>query len=184
MGDDFAFKRPIAYFKFFGKLIRYINNFPERFKMKLQFATPSDYFNAIESNIYHFFLKKKSLIYFLLFHLIHLFIYFSGSQVKFSSLSKDFLPYRHEFLGDWTGFYSNRPLMKYTIRKADSLLRATEILFSFSLLFYQKQFVPEVDQVLFFFFFPFFFRIFIQNFYSKKNFFFLDTFFLKSWLFR
>ena len=38
-----------------------------------------------------------------------------------------FLPYAHEFYADWTGYYSNRPLLKRAIRETESLLRATDM---------------------------------------------------------
>lgn len=90
----------------YKKIIDFININSEIYKAKIRFGTPTNYFTSI--------FKK---------------------DVHYPTLKGDFLNFADLISGTaayWTGFYTSRPQIKILLRRLQSTLRSTEILFSFA----------------------------------------------------
>ncbi|XP_059059906.1 alpha-mannosidase 2-like [Achroia grisella] len=88
-------------------LAEFINANSNIYKATVQFGTPSDYFNNIVA-------KHKN----------------------YPTLKGDFLNFADIHSGSpayWAGFYTSRPLLKVLLRRLQSTLRTTEILFTFTI---------------------------------------------------
>ncbi|SPQ93940.1 Alpha-mannosidase [Plasmodiophora brassicae] len=99
-GDDFKFRNANLQFRNMDQLIDYINDNPERYQMRLQYSTLSDYFGAV-----------------------------AASNAKFATVQGDFFPYADNDDSLWTGYYTTRPFLKRISRTVSAALRAAEIAF-------------------------------------------------------
>lgn len=93
----------------YQKIADFVNANQGIYKATIEFGTPKDYFDTI--------LKKHK---------------------KYPSIKGDFLNYADIDSGSpayWTGYYTSRPFFKIMLRRLESTLRTTEILFSFALSF-------------------------------------------------
>lgn len=93
----------------YQKIADFVNANRGIYKATIEFGTPKDYFSSI--------LKKYK---------------------KIPSVKGDFLNFADVSSGSpayWTGYYTSRPFFKIMLRRLESTLRTTEILFSFALSF-------------------------------------------------
>uniref|UniRef100_A0A1E1WPQ3 Glycoside hydrolase family 38 central domain-containing protein n=1 Tax=Pectinophora gossypiella TaxID=13191 RepID=A0A1E1WPQ3_PECGO len=91
----------------YQKLADYINSNRDIYKASIDFGTPKDYFNTV--------LKKHK---------------------AYPTLRGDFLNFADLNSGKpayWTGYFTSRPLFKILLRRLQSTLRSTEILFAFAI---------------------------------------------------
>ncbi|KAM9426106.1 epididymis-specific alpha-mannosidase isoform 2-T2 [Pholidichthys leucotaenia] len=101
-GCDKQFYNSSVQFSNMDPLMKYINQRSKEFGVTVQYATLSEYFQAIyQSNL--------------------------TWDVRGS---EDFLPYSTEPYKAWTGFYASRNVLKGVARKASSRLHAAEVLFT------------------------------------------------------
>ncbi|XP_060809719.1 alpha-mannosidase 2-like [Amyelois transitella] len=94
-------------FSNYQKILEFINVNSAIYKARLDFGTPKDYFNTILQN-----------------------------YPKIQSLKGDFLNFADVISGRpayWTGYFTSRPLLKILMRRLQSTLRSTEILFTFAM---------------------------------------------------
>ncbi|KAF6724450.1 Epididymis-specific alpha-mannosidase [Oryzias melastigma] len=101
-GCDKQFYNSSVQFRNMDPLMKYINQKSKEFGVTVQYATLSQYFQAV--------------------HQANLTWDVRGSR--------DFLPYSTEPHQAWTGFYASRNVLKGLSRRASSQLRAAEILFT------------------------------------------------------
>ncbi|XP_036407174.1 epididymis-specific alpha-mannosidase [Megalops cyprinoides] len=101
-GCDKQFYNSSVQFKNMDPLLNYINQHSEEFGVTVQYATLSEYFQAIHQSDLSWEVR--------------------GSQ--------DFLPYSTEPFQAWTGFYTSRNVLKGVARRASSRLQAAESLFA------------------------------------------------------
>ncbi|KAJ8390261.1 hypothetical protein AAFF_G00108300 [Aldrovandia affinis] len=101
-GCDKQFYNSSVQFQNMDPLLNYINQHSEEFGVTVQYATLSEYFQAV--------------------HQSNLTWGVRGSQ--------DFLPYSTEPFQAWTGFYTSRNVLKGVARQASSQLYAAESLFT------------------------------------------------------
>uniref|UniRef100_A0A3P9HAP9 Alpha-mannosidase n=1 Tax=Oryzias latipes TaxID=8090 RepID=A0A3P9HAP9_ORYLA len=101
-GCDKQFYNSSVQFRNMDPLMKYINQKSKEFGVTVQYATLSQYFQAV--------------------HQSNLTWDVRGSQ--------DFLPYSTEPYQAWTGFYASRNVLKGLARRASSQLHAAEILFT------------------------------------------------------
>jgi hypothetical protein len=87
----------------------YINAHPERYGMRLEYSTPSRYFDALAE------LQRRN---------VHVWPLYTG----------DFLPYANNEDCYWNGYYSTRPALKADVRQTESLLAAAQTALSLYLL--------------------------------------------------
>ncbi|XP_012551789.3 alpha-mannosidase 2 [Bombyx mori] len=90
----------------YQKLADFVNYNREIYKATIVFGTPKDYFRSI-------------------FKEVHSFPSLQGDFLNFADLSSGSPAY-------WTGFYTTRPYTKILLRRLQSTLRTTEMLFSFA----------------------------------------------------
>lgn len=91
----------------YQKIAEYVNMNREIYKATIEFGTPKDYFKAV--------LEQQASIPSLV-----------GDFLNFADLKSGTPAY-------WTGFFTSRPLFKILLRRMQSTLRSTEILFSFAI---------------------------------------------------
>ncbi|XP_008578874.1 PREDICTED: alpha-mannosidase 2 [Galeopterus variegatus] len=119
LGDDFRYSEHTEWdlqFKNYQQLFDYMNAKPE-FRVKIQFGTLSDYFDALnEADI----TRREN------------------SQLVFPVLSGDFFTYADRDDHYWSGYFTSRPFYKRMDRIIESHLRAAEILYYFALKQAQK----------------------------------------------
>lgn len=101
-GCDKQFYNSSVQFKNMDPLVSYINQNSKAFGVTVQYATVSEYFQAI---------------------------YKSDLEWEVRG-SEDFLPYSTESHQAWTGFYASRNVLKGVARRASSKLHAAEALFA------------------------------------------------------
>ncbi|KAJ8382169.1 hypothetical protein SKAU_G00029470 [Synaphobranchus kaupii] len=101
-GCDKQFFNSSVQFQNMDPLLSYINQHSEEFGVTVQYATLSEYFQAIHQSNVTWGVR--------------------GSQ--------DFLPYSNEPFQAWTGFYASRNVLKGVARQASSKLHAAESLFT------------------------------------------------------
>ncbi|XP_038586701.1 epididymis-specific alpha-mannosidase [Micropterus salmoides] len=101
-GCDKQFYNSSVQFNNMDPLMKYINQNSKEFGVTVQYATLSEYFQAI---------------------------YQSNLEWELRG-SEDFLPYSTEPYQAWTGFYASRNILKGVSRQASSLLHAVETLFT------------------------------------------------------
>ncbi|XP_069025987.1 epididymis-specific alpha-mannosidase isoform X1 [Embiotoca jacksoni] len=101
-GCDKQFYNSSVQFSNMDPLMKYINQNSEEFGVTVQYATLSEYFQAV---------YRSDLVWEV-----------RGSQ--------DFLPYSTEPYQAWTGFYASRNVLKGVARRASSKLHAAETLFA------------------------------------------------------
>ncbi|XP_052768537.1 alpha-mannosidase 2x-like isoform X2 [Mya arenaria] len=108
-GDDFRYATEAdwrAQMSNMQALMDHINN-NTQMAMKIQFGTLRTYFDAVHAEA-------------------------RESRLAFPVLSGDLVPYSDRGDQYWAGFYTSRPFIKYLARRLQSLLRSTEILYTFS----------------------------------------------------
>ncbi|KAM3968386.1 alpha-mannosidase 2 [Aphomia sociella] len=91
----------------YQRIAEFVNKNSDIYKATIQFGTPKDYFTSI-------FDKHK----------------------KYPTLKGDFLNFADINTGTpayWTGFFTSRPLLKVLLKRLQSTLRTTELLFTFTL---------------------------------------------------
>jgi alpha-mannosidase II len=75
--------------------------------VKVQFGTLSDYFSAVAADI-------------------------EQNNIEFPVYNRDFFPYADNEDSYWTGYYTTRPTLKSVSRELTSLLRTSQLFFSFT----------------------------------------------------
>ncbi|XP_008854233.1 alpha-mannosidase 2 [Nannospalax galili] len=116
LGDDFRFSEYTEWdlqCKNYEQLFNYLNSQPH-LKVKIQFGTLSDYFDALDKA------TEKN------------------DQPLFPVLSGDFFTYSDRDDHYWSGYFTSRPFYKRMDRIMESRLRAAEILYYFALKQAQK----------------------------------------------
>nr|XP_051709547.1 alpha-mannosidase 2 isoform X1 [Oryctolagus cuniculus] len=119
LGDDFRFCEYTEWdvqFKNYGQLFKFMNSQPQ-FKVKIQFGTLSDYFDALDKAD-----TTES----------------KNGQSLFPVVSGDFFTYADRDDHYWSGYFTSRPFYKWLDRVMESHLRAAEILYHFALKQAQK----------------------------------------------
>ncbi|XP_062902748.1 epididymis-specific alpha-mannosidase [Mobula hypostoma] len=107
-GCDKQFFNASVQFENMDPLMDYVNQHRDKFGVTVQYATLSDYFQAIHNANLTWDIRK----------------------------SQDFLPYSSEPFQAWTGFYASRNILKGLARRANSFLYACESLFTLYLMKY------------------------------------------------
>ncbi|CAH2103091.1 unnamed protein product [Euphydryas editha] len=109
LGDFFSYEVQTEFdfqYNNYEKIAEFVNNNRDIYKAIIEFGTAKDYFDAILS-----------------------------SQTSFPTLKGDFLNFADISDGSpayWAGFFTSRPQFKILLRRLQSTLRSTEILFSFA----------------------------------------------------
>lgn len=119
LGDDFRFSEYTEWdlqYRNYEQLFNYMNSQPH-LKVKIQFGTLSDYFDALEKAAAA---EKKS------------------GHSLFPVLSGDFFTYADRDDHYWSGYFTSRPFYKRMDRIMESRLRAAEILYYLALKQAQK----------------------------------------------
>lgn len=104
-GDDFKFKNAERQFSNMDRLMEHINANVERYGIKVQYSTLSDYFSGVAASTT-----------------------LARPQVTFPVFEGDFFPYADNEDSYWTGYYVTRPSLKAKSRKLNHIMRACEIL--------------------------------------------------------
>ncbi|XP_055484352.1 alpha-mannosidase 2 [Psammomys obesus] len=120
LGDDFRFNEYTEWdlqYRNYEQLFNYMNSQPH-LKVKIQFGTLSDYFDALEKAAGA--AAKKS------------------GQSLFPILSGDFFTYADRDDHYWSGYFTSRPFYKRMDRIMESRLRTAEILYHLALKQAQK----------------------------------------------
>ncbi|XP_052047863.1 alpha-mannosidase 2 [Apodemus sylvaticus] len=118
LGDDFRFSEYTEWdlqYRNYEQLFSYMNSQPH-LKVKIQFGTLSDYFDALEKAV----AAEK------------------GAQSVFPTLSGDFFTYADRDDHYWSGYFTSRPFYKRMDRIMESRLRTAEILYHLALKQAQK----------------------------------------------
>lgn len=102
---DFRFQNANLQFDNMDKLLDFLNSNHARYNVSIKWSSLSDYFSTIDS-------------------------LYPASYWPVRG-EDDFLPYDDNDESWWTGFYTSRPQLKGTIRKAEAHLRIVDNLFSF-----------------------------------------------------
>ena len=108
LGDDFKYKDIHSTRKMmenYERIFEYVNKNPDRFKIRIRFATLSDYFARVKQSK-----ERKTL----------------------PKYDQDFFTYCDEGTDYWSGYFTTRPYLKKLIRVTNSNLRAANILYSIS----------------------------------------------------
>jgi len=100
-GDDFQYSNANLNFKNIDKMIKYINNHYDKYGANVFYSTPSIFLEAVNS-------------------------YDLDWSVKYD----DFFPYADGDHSYWTGYYTSRPGLKGYERQMNSLLHASERLYT------------------------------------------------------
>ncbi|KAM5299661.1 alpha-mannosidase 2 [Ctenodactylus gundi] len=119
LGDDFRYSDYTEWdlqFRNYEQLFNYMNSQPQ-FKVKIQFGTLSDFFDALDKAEAN---KRKN------------------GQSVFPVLSGDFFTYADRDDHYWSGYFTSRPFYKRMDRILESNIRAAEILYYFALRKAQK----------------------------------------------
>ncbi|CAD8109144.1 unnamed protein product [Paramecium sonneborni] len=88
LGMDFEWSNASSYFQQMDRIIYFVNNNTEKFKMSIQYATPQQYIQILNQQ-----------------------------NITYPNQEEDFFPYSdhpHEY---WSGFYSSRPYFKRYVKK-------------------------------------------------------------------
>ncbi|XP_069782064.1 epididymis-specific alpha-mannosidase isoform X2 [Narcine bancroftii] len=107
-GCDKQFFNASVQFENMDPLMDYVNQHKDEFGVQVQYATLSEYFQAVHNTNLTWDIRRN----------------------------RDFLPYSSEPFQAWTGFYASRNLLKGMARRANSFLYACESLFTLYLLKY------------------------------------------------
>lgn len=91
----------------YQKIVDFVTTNKDIYKATIEFGTAKDYFSSLKDKYKHFHSLK-------------------GDFLNFADISSGSPAY-------WTGFYTSRPFTKILLRRLQSTLRTTEILFSFAL---------------------------------------------------
>lgn len=119
LGDDFRYSEYTEWdlqYRNYEQLFSYMNSQPQ-LKVKIQFGTLSDYFDALEKAG----AKEKK-----------------GGQSLFPVVSGDFFTYADRDDHYWSGYFTSRPFYKRMDRIVESRLRTAEILYYLALKQAQK----------------------------------------------
>ncbi|MBZ3884771.1 Alpha-mannosidase 2 [Sciurus carolinensis] len=122
LGDDFRYTDYGEWnlqFRNYEHLFQYMNSQPD-LRVKIQFGTLSDYFNAVD--------KADAAMR-------------NKGQSMFPVLSGDFFTYADRDDHYWSGYFTSRPFYKRMDRIVESHLRAAEILYYFALRQAQKNMI-------------------------------------------
>ncbi|XP_054707229.1 lysosomal alpha-mannosidase-like [Uloborus diversus] len=96
MGMDFHYRDSLSWFKNLDYLISYVNSLQSvGMKVNMFYSTPSCYLNSLHN-----------------------------SNVTWTTMKTDFMPYaskQHEY---WTGYFTSRPALKLQIRKSNAFFQA------------------------------------------------------------
>ncbi|XP_071953152.1 lysosomal alpha-mannosidase-like [Antedon mediterranea] len=94
MGSDFQYENAIPWFKNMDKLISYVNQKGNEFKINVLYSTPSCYVKSLNE-----------------------------AGKTWPTKSDDFFPYADQPHSYWTGYFSSRPALKYYERVSNNLLQ-------------------------------------------------------------
>lgn len=103
---DFRYQKAYLQFDNMDKIINFINGHQERYNVSIKWSSLSDYFSTVDST-------------------------YPPSHWPVRG-QEDFLPYDDNDESWWVGFYSSRPELKGTIRKAEAELRILDNLFTYT----------------------------------------------------
>ncbi|GAA48315.1 alpha-mannosidase II [Clonorchis sinensis] len=115
LGDDFRYLSEEEWglqMDNYGRLIQHFNSNPE-YRIKVRFATVSDYFNALHQR-----LKTRT-------NEPHL-------ATEMAQLTGDLFTYADRDHDYWSGYFTSRPAEKSLIRHLESELRSAELLYSYT----------------------------------------------------
>ncbi|TGZ74096.1 hypothetical protein CRM22_001130 [Opisthorchis felineus] len=115
LGDDFRYLSEEEWglqLDNYGRLIQHFNSNPD-YRIKLRFATVSDYFNALHQR-----LKTRA-------NEPHL-------ATEMTQLTGDLFTYADRDHDYWSGYFTSRPAEKFLIRHLESELRSAELLYSYT----------------------------------------------------
>lgn len=110
LGESYHYESQSEYdlqYNNYQKIADFVNTNRDIYKATIQFGTPIDYFNAI--------IEKNKL-----------FPTIKGDFLNFADISSGMPAY-------WSGYFTTRPFLKILLRRLESTLRATEIIFSFAI---------------------------------------------------
>eukprot|EP01135_Chromosphaera_perkinsii_P011596 Nk52_evm35s2449 gene=Nk52_evmTU35s2449 len=102
-GCDFTFMNAFGYFQNMDKLIKYINEHPEKYNINVRYSTPSLYIDGVKKAI-----KKKGM----------------KLEIKYD----DFFPYNDNLDATWSGFFTSRPGLKGYVRSVSAFYSSAQSL--------------------------------------------------------
>lgn len=101
MGSDFQFEEARANFKNLDKLIKYVNENQDKYRLNLFYSTPSCYTYAVNK-----------------------------ANLTFEAKTDDFFPYASRAHTFWSGYFTSRPALKRYERVSNNVLQACKQLAS------------------------------------------------------